>query len=75
MADYKAVSMNLMHDSIEITDSTYAPMLSSDVQDRIAGLSGKAKTLPDDELESYLNSLPREHMKHALVFIAGKLAQ
>ena len=25
MADYKAVSMNLMHDNIEITDSTYAP--------------------------------------------------
>ena len=39
MADYKAVSMNLMHDSIEITDSTYAPMLSSDVQKRIAGLT------------------------------------
>lgn len=43
MANYKAVSMNLMHDSIEITDSTCALMLSSDVQERIAGLSGKAK--------------------------------
>ncbi len=75
MADYKAVSMNLMHDSIEITDSTYAPMLSSDVQERIAGLSGKATSTPDNELESYLNRLSRENMKHALVFIAGKLTQ
>lgn len=75
MADYKAVSMNLMHDSIEITDSTYAPMLSSDVQERIASLSGKATSMPDLELESYLNSLGRENLKHALVFIAGRLTQ
>lgn len=73
MADYKAVSMNLMHDSIEITDSTYAPMLSSDVQERIAGLSEKASSMSDNELESYLNSLSRENLKQALVFIAGRL--
>ena len=75
MADYKAVSMNLMHDSIEITDSTYAPMLSSDVQVRIAGLSGKAVSTPDDELEGYLNGLGKESLGKALVFIAGKLTK
>jgi hypothetical protein len=82
MADYKAVSMNLMHESIEITDSTYAPMLSSDVQERIAGLSGKATSTPGreaplvgDELEIFLNKLDRESQKKALMFIAGKLAQ
>jgi hypothetical protein len=82
MADYKAVSMNLMHDSIEITDSTYAPMLSSDVQDRIAGLSGRAVSAPDceapragNELETYLSSLGKESLGRALVFIAGKLTQ
>jgi integrase len=75
MADYKAVSMTLMHDSIEITDSTYAPMLSSDVQERIAGLSGKAVSMPGDELERYLNCLGKESLGRALVFIAGKLTQ
>lgn len=75
MADYKAVSMNLMHDSIEITDSTYAPMLSSDVQERIAGLSGKTASTPDNKLEAYLNRLDRESQKHALVFIAGRLTE
>ena len=75
VADYKAVSMNLMHESIEITDSTYAPMLSSDVQERIAGLSGKATSTPGDELEIFLNKLDRESQKKALMFIAGKLAQ
>ena len=75
MADYKAVSMNLMHESIEITDSTYAPMLSSDVQERIAGLSGKAMSTLGDDLEVFLNNLDRESQKKALMFIAGKLAQ
>lgn len=75
MADYKAVSMNLMHESIEVTDSTYAPLLSSDVQERIAGLSGKAMSTPGDELETFLNQLDRESQKRALLFIAGRLAQ
>jgi hypothetical protein len=82
MADYKAVSMNLMHDSIEITDSTYASMLSSDVRVRIANLSGKTQSAPGHEisfeggeLEDYLNSLGKESLGRALVFIAGKLTQ
>jgi hypothetical protein len=38
-ADYKAVSMNLMHADIKITDSIYAPILSNEVQHRISRLS------------------------------------
>ncbi len=75
MADYKAVSMNLMHESIEITDSTYTLMLSSDVQERIAGLPGKTTSMPGDELEVFLDKLDQESQKKALMFIAGKLAQ
>ena len=75
MADYKAVSMNLMHDSIEITDSTYAPMLSSDVQERISGLSGKAVSTPDSDLEAFLGQLGKDDLGKALVFIAGRLTQ
>jgi hypothetical protein len=40
MADYKAVSQNLMHSDVRITDSIYAPLLGSEVQDRITNLSG-----------------------------------
>ena len=81
MADYKAVSMNLMHDSIEITDSTYAPMLSSDVQMRIAEMSGRTVSTPEmnspsgSELETYINGLGKESLGRALVYIAGKLTQ
>jgi integrase len=82
MADYKAVSMNLMHDSIEITDSTYAPMLSSDVQKRISKLSAIDVSTPegeelhaDSDIEAYLSSLGKESLGRALVYIAGKLTQ
>jgi hypothetical protein len=89
MADYKAVSMNLMHDSIEITDSTYAPMLSSDVQDRILGLSNRQtqKSVhrpyvgerPElnlgHDLEHLLGTLDKADLGQALVLIAGKLTQ
>jgi hypothetical protein len=67
--------MNLMHDSIEVTDSTYAPMLSSDVQERIAGLAGRATTRPDSELEAYLGGLGKESLGRALVIIADKLTR
>lgn len=76
MADYKAVSMNLMHDSIEITDSTYAPMLSSDVQERISNLTTKSANMPDgDELEAYLGKLGKQDLRRAMVFLAEKLTR
>jgi integrase len=75
MADYKAVSMNLMHESIEITDSIYAPILHSEVQERIANLAEKAESMPDNELETFLNSLDRESQKHALIYIAERIAR
>jgi integrase len=52
MADYKAISMNLMHHDIEITDSLYAPILSDEVKERIAGLSPKPITESAGELNA-----------------------
>ncbi len=42
MADYKAVSMNLMHGDIRVTDGIYAPLAGDEVQQRIAGLTNSA---------------------------------
>lgn len=39
MADYKAVSLNLIHEDIKITDQIYAPILNEEVAKRIGGLS------------------------------------
>lgn len=38
MADYKAISMNLMHDDIRVTDGVYAPFLGDEVRQRIGQL-------------------------------------
>ena len=43
MADYKAVSMNLMHNDIRITDGIYAVLNKEDVRARIASLSRQIK--------------------------------
>ncbi len=38
LADFKAVSMNLMHSSLGITDSIYAMLTADDMKERIANL-------------------------------------
>ena len=54
MADYKAVSMNLMHSDIRVTDGIYAPLARDEVKERITGLTmieqgtiGESSTLSD----------------------------
>ena len=46
MADYKAVSMNLMHEDIRVTDGIYAPLAGNEVQQRIAGLTSRSSAAP-----------------------------
>jgi integrase/recombinase XerD len=75
MADYKAVSLNLMHNDIKITDSIYAPILSEEVKNRIGALGSKPSATPDDELESYFQSLSNEQLSRALVIIAERLSR
>jgi hypothetical protein len=41
VADLKAVSQNLMHSNLSITDGVYGILSSADVGERIAGLGGK----------------------------------
>jgi integrase len=40
VADLKAVSQNLMHSSLTVTDSIYSVLSTEDVGERIAGISG-----------------------------------
>lgn len=46
MADLKALSQNMMHDSLETTDKTYAFLDATDVKDRITQL-GKPREHED----------------------------
>jgi len=76
MADYKAVSMNLMHEDIRVTDSIYAPLAGHEVQDRIAGLTNSMVTSSamNPEVATLLNALSKEQLSEALIAIAQQLA-
>ena len=76
MADYKAVSMNLMHEDIRVTDGIYAPLAGHEVQDRIASLTNSPKLVSsvNPELVTLLSGLSKEQLSEALIAIAQQLA-
>jgi integrase len=74
MADYKAVSMNLMHHDIKITDSIYAPILSEEVKERIAGLTASPLSLPETEFEGSLSQLSNADLSKVLRIVASRLS-
>ena len=45
MSDLKAISMNLMHASLAVTDRTYAVLSDRDVHERIARLGRRPSTV------------------------------
>ncbi|MBI3243461.1 MAG: tyrosine-type recombinase/integrase [Chloroflexi bacterium] len=77
MADYKAVSMNLMHEDIRVTDGIYAPLLSDEVRRRIASLGGHPAPSPavESALSQSLHSLSKSQMVEALHALAEALAR
>jgi len=75
MADYKAVSMNLMHEDIRVTDGIYAPLAGHEVQQRIAGLTGTSvvRTSHSEGLADFIRALSPEQLAEALKAIADQL--
>jgi hypothetical protein len=56
IADYKAVSLNVMHASMEITDEFYSNLDDVEIQKRISGLSnGEKKSNLDNEMMALLD--------------------
>jgi hypothetical protein len=51
IADFKAVSMNALHSSMEITDEFYSNLNDGEVQNRIGSL-GKDNPTSDDNQEA-----------------------
>ncbi len=75
MADYKAVSSNLMHADITITDEIYAPLLAREVKDRIAGLGKNPTREPISQLELLLQTSQKSELKAALLLCAELLSK
>ena len=74
MADYKAVSMNLMHHDIKITDSIYAPILSEEVKERIAGLTASPLSMTETVLDGVLDRLSNTDLSKVLRIVASRLS-
>jgi integrase len=76
MADYKAVSMNLMHSDIKVTDGVYAVLASEEVQRRIGALTGNSANgrPPDAHRVSGPAELSREEIAQQLMDLARRLA-
>lgn len=74
MADYKAVSMNLMHGNVKVTDEIYAPLLSAEVQQRIACLDSNPISQPDDDLRALVGRLSNVEISQVMVALAERLA-
>ncbi len=75
MADYKAISMNLMHEDIQITDEIYAPILSNEIKDRIGRLSSQLAESSNGELQETLASLSNADLAEIMVLAAHRLAK
>ncbi len=73
MADYKAVSMNLMHNDIKITDSIYAPILSEEVKERIANLTSDQNSTSDTEIDGLIGQLSNSELSKVLRVVASRL--
>ena len=77
MADYQAVSTNLMHEDIRVTDSIYARLASDEVKQRIAGLTASAKPtqVADNGMTAFVQTLSPEQLAETLMAIAQQLAR
>ncbi len=75
MADYKAVSMNLMHGDIRVTDGIYAPLASNDVQQRITGLTNQASVVPtvNNDITSMIEGMTQEQLAATIIALVQKM--
>jgi hypothetical protein len=73
LADYKAISQNLMHENIQITDGTYADLVGNEVKSRVTGLGPTAGSslalLPE------VDKLRDPELIRALAVLAERLAR
>ncbi len=69
-AEYKAVSQNLMHANIAITDGFYGRLLDDDVQKHITNLSSQPVSHSENDLSVFIDRLSYDDLGEALKIIA-----
>jgi integrase len=76
MGDYKAISQNLMHKDIRVTDAIYAPLLGNEIGSRIRSLSEDI-VISDGthrNLTRSLAGLSKKDRQRALVMLANSFS-
>ncbi|MCJ7739503.1 MAG: site-specific integrase [Anaerolineae bacterium] len=76
MADYKAVSMNLMHEDIRVTDGIYAILAGGEVRQRIAALTGSMTLAPpaEGDLATLVSGMSQAELSQVLLAVSRRLA-
>jgi integrase len=75
MADYQAVSRNLMHSSLAITDGIYADNERKERQSVISSFMPENHPVIEDDLRNYLMSLSRDDQKEAMRILVNEVIQ
>ncbi len=77
LADYKAISQNLMHGDIKVTDSIYAVLLPDEVSQRVGVLSERPAEVPSEgsDLAGALRGRTKSEIAEALRILAEELAR
>ena len=75
IADYKALSLNMMHDGLEITDSLYVHLSNKEIGERIHAFTDQAGLELDTDFMNFLAKLSKEDKLKAISFLARELAK
>jgi hypothetical protein len=75
MANYKALSENMMHADIRTMDDIYDVLSSEENRKRIAGLFSNPVGVPQGVLSARIESLSTEKLSEVLIEIAKRLAK
>ncbi|MBN2502490.1 MAG: hypothetical protein JXB38_17030 [Anaerolineales bacterium] len=57
ISDLKAISMNLMHENLQVTDGVYGIFSNTDIQKKIAGLGRNESSIDQDEIVRVLEQM------------------
>jgi integrase len=74
MADYKALSLNLMHESLEVTDGIYVHLKLEELRNRITKLAAQPIGMPDGELQKFLLGVSRQNIPSAIKILVDRMS-
>lgn len=75
MAQYHALSRNLMHANIAITDERYVHLEEMERGKLLGQVSDNQIQLPNDELQTLLTKLDKDDLHRAITIAAGLLVK